>query len=115
MTNELALSEDGYLLQKVFHSKTLKEVVDISHIDLKKSISMEDVKNDNDNNWGRDRRPRKGSVTEAHCIQKLYVYREPREGDIICWYDDIGALSGSAGFVLIRDGYVIGIHALWRS
>ena len=54
----------------------------------------------------------KGNIspkTENHYVTQLYKYETPqfpKPGDRVFWYWNIGALSGSAGFILIRDGYV---------
>jgi len=121
--NELALSEDGYLLSKVFHSKCLKKEIDISKINFEKRITREEflkeikhpdyVRSFEESQAGRQ--PKIGSREESHYIHELYTYDRPKPNDIVCWYDDIGCLSGSAGYVLIRDGYVWNTKSIWRS
>jgi hypothetical protein len=38
-----------------------------------------------------------------------------KEGDEVYYYDDIGVLSGSTGYVWFRDGYVVGSQIVRRS
>ena len=117
---ELALSEDGYLLSKRFHSSCLKETIDISKIDFdrKRYIKKEEYlaeidRPDYERTGHGGRRPT--GLAETYHIQELYKYDTPKPTDIVCWYDDIGILSGSAGYVLIRDGYVWNTNTIWRS
>jgi len=115
MSDGLALSEDGYLLQKVIHQSTLKKIIDTSYVNFEKPISKEKMLKAADKESG-ERQPKEKSVVEEYYIQQFYhAYNKPREGDIICWYDDIRPLSGTAGYVLIRDGYVYSTVVLWRS
>jgi hypothetical protein len=113
---DLRLSEDGFLLAKSLHSGCLKEEIDISKIDFdrKRYITKDEMLEENKTENYETRRP-KNKVVETYHIQQLYKYDTPKPNDIVCWYDDIGVLSGSAGYILIRDGYVSNYYALWRS
>lgn len=114
----LALSEDRWLLMKTIPAKCLKEVVDISDVDFVNIVHEKEVKDSvvTENVGGSSVPPAPG-LFKTHMIQKLYEYhgRTPKEGDIVCWYNDIGMLSGSAGYLLLRDGYVENQVAIWRS
>lgn len=121
MTQELALSEDGYLLSKIMSKECLKTVVDTSNMKLDFEIPFSKNKREDrppecdfsDSSFA-GRRPT--GAAEEWYVQELYKYLTPKkEGDIVCWYDDIRILSGSAGYILLRDGYVISTSVVWRS
>lgn len=110
MKDEIIVSDDGCLLSKSIPAKTLKYEIDLSKIDFNNPVSKEDVAN----NYAF----KTGGVTdkvENHFITDMYKYNKVKDGDRVFWYDNIGILSGSKGFVLIRDGYVWTTRAVWRS
>lgn len=106
MKDYLNLSEDGYLLSKFrVHSSKIKEVVDLKQIDFSvPGPTLEDVKKDFDE-----------KIIKEYSIRQLFEYVKVKEGDIVLHYYDIQPLSGSEGYLLIRDGYVYNSRITRRS
>ncbi len=114
----LALSEDRYLLRKEMPASALKEVVDISDVDLNIPVNEKEVKlyAKQDDAVLFDDSDKPVGVYRTYCIQQLFTYTGvPKEGDIVCWYNDLGPLCGSAGYMLLRDGYVRSTYAVIRA
>lgn len=124
----LVRSPDGCLLQKSFSAKSLREEILFDQLDFTgiprtkyepvsgtdafevsllshddKVKLLESFKGDKKREW-------------AFWVADMCGPYSPRRvGDRFFWYNDIGALSGSAGIVQVRDGYVWGVRAVWRS
>lgn len=100
----IALSEDGYLLSKQFHSSKIIRSIDTSAMYIP---TTED-------------RIRKRFIPEPKSddekyVRDFYEYNDPQENDVIVYYDDIEVLSGTAGYALLRDGYVWCMRCVRRS
>ena len=119
-------SENGYLLRLVVHKDTIKRVVDVSTL----NITPEYIKEQCDLKYGStkgsigrtlDNRERPNIDIQEH-MDRYYItdlcmpYNPPPdEHDVFVYYNDICALSGTAGYIRIRDGYVWGQSVVWRS
>lgn len=105
----VALSEDGHLLMRMIHQSKIKRVIDVSKIDMKKKITAKQMV----------RASQKGGddnvISDTYNVQQLYKYVDPEENDVVVYYDDIGALSGSTGYILLREGYVYNSVLVSRS
>lgn len=100
MSEGVALTLDNYLcIKSSVHQKDLKRVVDHTKFDYTEKFSSSDKK------W-RDQKMTVEKAEELH-LRKLFEYIKPKEFDVVVYYDNIGALSGRAGYLLIRDGYII--------
>ena len=122
--DELFLSRDDYLLQKVVHSSTIKRVIDWHNFGITREYCREqfNLKYTNESlSKTKDNRkqpdPDNQEVMDKYYITDLCLpYNPPPdERDIFVWYNDIRALSGTAGYLRIRDGYVYNQIAVWRS
>jgi len=109
--------EKGFLLTRSIHKDCLRDRVDISsHLDWLKDNKKKwnkEVYHDNlikNKNWDELEK-----ISEEHAIYKLYLYRAHVDGDEVYKYDNIRPLSGSSGYVLIRNGLVETIYAEYRS
>ena len=111
-------SSDGYLLQKVIPKEKIqrtidwkalgitkeyiKEQCDLAHGPLDETLHFTDnrVRPNYDNQEEQDR---------YWLADICFPYNPcPDEKDVFVYYNDIGCLSGSAGYLRIRDGYVWG-------
>lgn len=101
----VALSDDMYLLQKSIRAATIKRIVDLDKIDWDAPFVE----------WKSGDEPPTLEQMEQYAVRKLYKYDKREEDDVVVFYDDIGILSGSKGYVLIRDGYVHGTYITVRS
>jgi hypothetical protein len=105
----VSLSDDNYLLIKSsINQRDLKRTVDHMKHNVPEPFSTKE-------NWTahwkkmedkmesriRDEDPDKWAV------MKLYAYTKREEFDTVVYYDNIRALAGSSGYLLIRDGYII--------
>ena len=105
MTDYLNLSQDNYLLSKEMHSSKITRIVDFKNIDFSvPGPTEEDIKKTFDE-----------KMIEEFSIRKLFEYDKVKEGDMVLYYSDMGVLSGSSGYILIRDGYVHRRRIVWRS
>ena len=124
--DELFLSRDDFLLQKIVHSSTIKRVIDWSNFGITPEYCREqhNLANTRTNVWDmtptdKRKQPEPDNQDE---MDKFYVTElchpygpRPGERDIFVWYNDIKALSGTAGYLRIRDGYVYNQIAVWVS
>jgi len=110
------VDEDGYLLYRAFHKDCLKREIDLSQYDwLKDGRKQYDkyayyrkLKEDKDWNTLSDN-------SEEYAISYLFGMSAPEDNDKVYEYNDLRPLSGSAGYVLIRNGFVYSTHMTWRS
>lgn len=119
------LSEDGFLLQKSVHKQTLRRVIDIESLGLTEDYIREQSKLSRsgfDTNGKRiDKRIRPNPDNELemdrHYISEMCggYGRPPDDKDVFVYYNDIQCLSGTAGYMRIRDGYVYEQAVVWRS
>lgn len=109
--------EKGFLLTRSIHKGCLRDQVDISIYldwlkDYRKKFDKESyyhglIKN---KNWDEIQKNQ-----EEYAIYKMFLYREYVDGDEVYKYNNIGPLSGSSGYVLIRNGLVETLYAERRS
>jgi hypothetical protein len=124
--DEIFLSRDNYLLQKVVHSSTIQRAIDWHDFGITKEYCRKqyNLANIYDNILARrpiDKRKQPEPDNQDE-MDKFYITElchpyspPPDENDIFVWYNDIVALSGTAGYLRIRDGYVYGQKIVWRS
>ncbi len=137
------VSKDGYLLQKVIHKDTIKEEIFVEDLDFSFLPTRRNFSKDNptspdvsdfqgyadtypeDRERTRNKRNKFWDDNKIHgdknkeyawYITEIYhPYNRPKEGDRFFWYNDIGCLSGTAGIILVRDGYISAQKAIVRS
>jgi hypothetical protein len=108
----LKLSDDGYLLQKVVPQSKITREIDWKAL----GITIQMV-----HDFDRTKKAQMDVLREAiirgsvpqddqdryHISKMCSPYAPPPDDrDVFVWYDDIGNLSGTAGYLRIRDGYV---------
>jgi hypothetical protein len=124
--DEIFLSRDDYLLQKIVHSSTIKRTIDWHNFGITREYCREQYNLANTRKNVCDIKPidkrERPNPDNQDEMDKFYITElchpyspMPDENDIFVWYNDIGALSGSAGYLRIRDGYVYGQKIVWRS
>jgi len=120
------ISEDGYLLSKVIPADKITRIIDwralgITPLTIQKSASLQfDWNADRSmNNVDNRERP---DPNDLESMDRFYVTElchpynpKPDNKDVFVFYSDIAALSGTAGYIRLRDGYVWGQLAVWRS
>ena len=119
------LSEDGYLLQKVVHKETLKRIIDVESLGLTEEYISEQAKLSRSgldkNARFIDKRVRPNLDNEfemdRHYISEMCGGYSllPDDRDVFVYYNDIQCLSGTAGYMRMRDGYVYDRIVVWRS
>lgn len=107
LPTNIRVTDDGYLLAKSYNYKKITRIIDFESL----GITEETVKK-----FNKDEFTKQNKFYDLQKNQKLrdyfYItimlkyYKFPDELDIFVYYDDIGILSGSAGYLRIRDGYV---------
>lgn len=118
MTALARVDSEGYLLSRSFHKSKLTKEVDISKYTWLKFEKKTDSKKYDkfkklfeDKEWDKIEK-----LGEEYWIAKLYnPYYKMQDDDKVYEYDDIGVLSGSAGYLLIRNGYVTSVYSTRRS
>jgi hypothetical protein len=106
-------SSDGYILSKVMPGEKLKEKVDWE----RHNITEDEVREHHRNHDPKTCRIPLGATASEkwYLIHMQNPYFMLKEGDEVYYYDDIGVLSGSTGYVWFRDGYVVGSQIVRRS
>lgn len=127
---ELFVSGDGCLLQKKFHKNCLKYVINVSnfripqknHGDESYSFYWRDNKRITKEELNSSFKTYQDIIGDENPVQNEYYAQDlfqydvfDPEKDMLIWYDDIRALSGSAGYVHIRNGYVHDSRVVVRS
>lgn len=115
--NDILLSDDGYLLHKTIHQDDVLGEIDLSKLDLNSinetaSLSHETFQKCKQLQETMKAKLMKGELSEKekheYYINKMCSgYNSRQEGDRFFWYNDMRGLAGSAGYLQIRDGYVI--------
>lgn len=125
MIEEFFLSRDQHLLQKVVHKDTIQRVVDWKALGITKEYIDEQCKlahgpfdkefKFTDNRVVPD--PDNQEAQDKYWVTDLcFPYNPgPDYRDLFVYYNDIRALSGTAGYLRIRDGYVWGQRVVVRS
>jgi len=120
------ISEDGYLLKKVVPADKITRIIDwralgITPLTIQKSASLKyDWNVDRSmNNVDNRERP---DANDLESMDRFYITElchpynpKPDNKDVFVFYSDIAALSGTAGYIRLRDGYVWGQKVVWRS
>lgn len=107
------ISDDGYLLSKIVHSRTVTRVIDWKSLGITNKMIDEAARIGKDNHPDPDDEE---SMDRAYVINLCLPYNpKPDDRDVFVYYNDIQALSGTAGYMRIRDGYVWGREIVWRS
>lgn len=106
-------SEDGYLLQKVIPKDTITRTIDWRELGITKEYVNEQAKLNKKDKPNLDDE----KATDKYFITEMCLPYNPMpdDRDEFVYYNDIRALSGSAGYLRIRDGYVWGHKVVWRS
>lgn len=124
--DEIFLSQDNYLLQKIVSTKTLQRLIEHKKFEISERYCREqsNLMNTRINVW--DKEPidnrKKPDPNNQDEMDKFYITEmcmpynpSPDERDIFVWYNDIKALSGTSGYLRIRDGYVYSKKVIWVS
>jgi hypothetical protein len=113
----MKISEDGHLLMKTVPKASIRRTIDwkslgITEADIKKQSNLSKVERD-----GIVRKLEEQSdIDRYYIIDMLLPYNPPPDDrDEFVWYNDIGVLSGTAGYLRIRDGYVYGKRVVMMS
>ena len=93
-TNNITHNHDNHSQQTYIKNETIK-IDELTEEDIKKTFDEK--------------------MIEEFSIRKLFEYDKVKEGDMVLYYSDMGVLSGSSGYILIRDGYVHRRRIVWRS
>ncbi|MDR3503054.1 MAG: hypothetical protein P4L79_10795 [Legionella sp.] len=119
------VSDDGCLLMKSVPKNTIKRVVDHMAMNITKEDMNELVRQKykfNNETLGQDDVRKRPDYNDRDACDRFYVmdlsvpYNPlPDERDIFVYYDDLGPLCGSAGYLRIRDGYVYGNRIVSRA
>lgn len=122
---QVRVSEDGFLLQKMIHKDTLHRDIDWVKLGITKEYIDSQSKlrlSWNDPKLDFDDKREKPDPDDEEAMDRFYVTElclpynpPPDERDVFAYYNDIRALSGTAGYVRIRDGFVYGMKAVRRS
>jgi hypothetical protein len=121
----IQISEDGYLLQKVIPAAKVVRVIHwkalgITPLTIQKSISLK-LSWDDPNLGFQDGRPRPDpenmeEMDRFYVTELCHPYNpKPDDHDVFVYYNDIEMLSGTSGYIRIRDGYVQGRLVVTRS
>ena len=119
--NLLKCDEEGYLLYRGMHKSKLKRRVDLKSFDWLWGDYKTQVDRINELTDEFDARkwyvdcPDTDRLEDEIALAKLYKYEFAKSDDRVYLYDDIGDLSGSAGYVLIRDGFILNDFITERS
>lgn len=113
--HKVEVSEDGYLLQKVFHKNTVQRFIDwkalgITEAEIREQSKLKYGPIKNGRFVDQRKLPTTDEEMDRFCVIELCMPYNPPPDDLdeFFYYNDIGALSGSAGYIRIRDGYVWG-------
>lgn len=119
------VTEDGCLLIKSFPKTCIKRIIDHMSMNITKDDMNELVKQKfkfNNETLKQDDVRKRPDYNDQAAMDRFYVmdlsvpYNPPPDDrDIFAYYDDLGPLCGSAGYLRIRDGYVYGTRSVERS
>lgn len=125
MNNSIKVSDDGYALSKVIPKSAIKRIIDWKAIGVTRELIEQQLKLKltwNDSKLSFDDKRIKPDIDDQQAMDLFYVTElsmpynpEPDEKDLFVYYNDIGPLSGSAGYIRFREGYVWGTKAVFRS
>jgi hypothetical protein len=120
------VTEDGFLIQKMMHKDCIKRIIDWKRLDISKEYINEQSKLsmvfDNETLKQHDKRVRPKDGTDQDAMDRFYVadlclpYNPmPDDTDLFVWYNALAPLSGSAGYIRFRDGFVYGTRVIVRA
>lgn len=115
---DIHLSSDDFLLQKVLPAEKIKRHIDWTKLGITKE-SIQQSASEKYSGWDKNQRNIdkriKPSYESEEEQDKFYITElchpyspKPDDRDIFLFYWDIQCLSGTAGYIRIRDGYVWG-------
>ena len=124
---DVRVTEEGFLIQKSLHKDCIKRIIDWKRLDVSKEYIDEQSKLSSVFDLpllrGQDKRvlpPYTDGGNDE--MDRFYVadlclpYNPPPAGtDMFVWYDSLGPLCGSAGYIRFRDGFVYEIRAIVRA
>ena len=125
MNNSIKISDDGYALSKVIPKTAIKRIIDWKALGVTKEYIDQQTKlklfwNDNKLNFADNRII--PDIDDQTAMDSFFVTElsmpynpEPDEKDMFVYYSDLGPLSGSAGYIRFREGYVWGTKEVFRS
>ena len=118
---------DGYCLLKSFHKDQIKFIIDTTKFNIPrfpefawvywrnnkdKEISKENMIKSWEDFGGQDHNP----IQDEYYFQDILKYDSFNDAtDFYAWYNDIGCLSGSAGYIFFRGGFVHATRTIIRS
>lgn len=126
MTVSVRTTEDGFLVQKMMHIDCIQRSIDWQKLGITKEYIDEQSKLQY--SWDQKRTMnnidsrKKPDIDNQEEMDRFYVTElcmpynpPPDDKDVFVYYNDIRALSGTAGYIRFRDGYVYGTRVVWRS
>ena len=107
-------------------ASSIKRLIDWKQFELSKEYLQKQVRlkhSFDDSNMSQVDKRIKPELSDIESCDRYYVTElclpynpPPMEGlDLFVFYDDMQALSGSSGYLRIREGYVVGSAILYRS
>ena len=122
MQNKMFITEAGNLLQDTgVHKDDIKRIIDVSKLDITPEYINEQSRlrhSKFDENYkfvDARKKPKYGDTLaeDRYYVSDLCLPYNPMpdDRDTFVYFDNIRALSGRAGYIRIRDGYVYGIRA----
>jgi hypothetical protein len=124
---DVRVTEEGFLIQKMLHKDCIKRIIDWKRLGVSEEYIDEQSKLSyefNDVTVIREDKRVRPSYTDGGNdeMDRFYVadlclpYNPPPDDtDLFVWYDDLGPLCGSAGYIRFRDGFVYGTRVIVRA
>lgn len=126
---DVRVTEEGFLIQKMLHKDCIKRIIDWKRLDVSKEYITEQTKLSSNYIWTNSMMKKEDkrvlpSYTDGgnDAMDRFYVadlcmpYNPPPDDmDLFVWYDDLGPLCGSAGYMRLRDGFVYGTRVIVRA
>lgn len=115
MNNKIQISEDGYILQKIVLKDTIKRIIDWKKFNITKEMIRDHISSTEKTTYPNIDTIDINQMDLYHVMNMCSPYSMPDDKDTFVYYNDIGVLSGTAGYIRIRDGYVYDRRIVWRS
>lgn len=122
---DVRVTEEGFLIQKMFHKDCIKRIIDWKSLGVSKEYIDEQSKLKltwNDPKLDFDDKRIRPDYDDQEAMDRFYVTElclpynpPPNDTDLFVWYDDLGPLCGSAGYIRFRDGFVYGTRVIVRA
>jgi hypothetical protein len=117
----IMVSNDQHLLSKVVPAKSIQRHIDwkalgITEESIKAHRERKEIIQDGRGRWCPDHDASQEQQDRFYIHELCLPYNPPPDDrDVFSYYNDMACLSGTAGYLRIRDGYVWGQKVVWRS